>query len=602
MGRPPDRNGQIFPPDLVANAMRDSGYKNTAFALAELIDNSIEAKAKIVEVIGVEETQLVNERQRRRLSALAVLDNGDGMDAEVLRASLSFGCGTHLDERSGIGRFGMGLPNASFSQAKRVEIWSWQNGPTNALYTYIDLEEISSGKQNVVPKPIHKALPKVWHRRAGHALGETGTLIHWPVLDEERLTWKQAKATFGHTDTLIGRIYRRFIANNRVKIRLVAYEGDVPVFDDFVKVNDPMYLMAPSSTPAPFDTKPMFQQWGEDEIFEVTKGKKKHKIVVRFSYATLETVPTDGRDRGTTTYGKHAAKNVGVSLMRAGRELDLDANWAIGYDPRERWWGCEVDFPPALDEIFGVTINKQAATLWAQFAQLDWTALAEDQDTTTVSVIERLKAEGDPRGILLDVAEFVRKQLSKIRDTIRDQTKGGRQRQKRHEDPTDEDYASEKFKERSKDHPTPQDKEVFGPTEAKTLETDLKDAKKYSPEIAKQIVAAVWERKLRVIYLVTDLDGAAFFKVEEKPGGVSEVIINRKHPFYDNLYETLLSEEHEHKSLEERLHVASTTLKLMFAAWARFEQESTQKERQKLDDVRQDWGRMARFFLQDSED
>ena len=45
-----------------------------------------------------------------------------------------------------------------------------------------------------------------------------------------------------------------------------------------------------------------------------------------------------------------------------GRELILDAGWCIGYDPRERWWGAEIEFPPSLDEVFGVPNNKQAAT------------------------------------------------------------------------------------------------------------------------------------------------------------------------------------------------------------------------------------------------
>ena len=227
----------------VARAMRDSGYKNTAFALAELIDNSVQANAKIVEVIGIEETQLINQRQRRRLKSLAVLDNGDGMDSGALWASLSFGNGTHLDDRSGIGRFGMGLPNASFSQAKRVEVWSWQNGPTNALHTYLDLDEIAQGKQTNVPKPSLKSVPKIWHKRAGHKLGDTGTLVVWPNLDEERVTWKQAKVTYKHTEDIVGRIYRRFLNNNKVRIRLVAYKEEASISDHFVRANDPMYLM-----------------------------------------------------------------------------------------------------------------------------------------------------------------------------------------------------------------------------------------------------------------------------------------------------------------------------------------------------------------------
>ena len=38
---------------LTIEAMRDSGYKDTDHALAELLDNSIEAGADLVEVIAV---------------------------------------------------------------------------------------------------------------------------------------------------------------------------------------------------------------------------------------------------------------------------------------------------------------------------------------------------------------------------------------------------------------------------------------------------------------------------------------------------------------------------------------------------------------------
>ena len=67
------------------------------------------------------------------------------MDATVLQMALQFGNGTHLneaDEHRGIGCFGMGLPSSSISQCQRVEVWSWQQGVENVLYSYLDLNEI----------------------------------------------------------------------------------------------------------------------------------------------------------------------------------------------------------------------------------------------------------------------------------------------------------------------------------------------------------------------------------------------------------------------------------------------------------------------------
>ena len=63
------------------NALRDSGYKNAAYAIAELMDNSFKPRRELL--CGERVEQL---RQRRtRISELAVLDNGSGMDADVLQ-------------------------------------------------------------------------------------------------------------------------------------------------------------------------------------------------------------------------------------------------------------------------------------------------------------------------------------------------------------------------------------------------------------------------------------------------------------------------------------------------------------------------------------
>ena len=129
----------IIDTKMTVDAMRDSGYKSTTHALAELIDNAMESGATAVEVFGVSRT---SERTNRlTMNELAVLDNGKGMDHDELRGSLRYGYGTRRS-RHGIGRFGIGLPNSSMSQAKRVEVWSWQNGVTNALHTRLSIKEV----------------------------------------------------------------------------------------------------------------------------------------------------------------------------------------------------------------------------------------------------------------------------------------------------------------------------------------------------------------------------------------------------------------------------------------------------------------------------
>ena len=60
-------DAQIIPPSLAITAMRDSGYKNTAYALAELIDNAVQAEASMIEVFCIEKREQVHKRERSRL-------------------------------------------------------------------------------------------------------------------------------------------------------------------------------------------------------------------------------------------------------------------------------------------------------------------------------------------------------------------------------------------------------------------------------------------------------------------------------------------------------------------------------------------------------
>lgn len=591
-------DGEIIPPELAVRAMRDSGYRNTAYALAELVDNSVQADASNVDVICIQEYQLVNGRERRRISAIGVLDNGSGMTPDILRLALQFGNGTHLSDRKGIGRFGMGLPNSSISQCRRVDVWTWQNGPDNAMYTYLDVDEIEGRHLFAVPVPVVQALPAEWRDRSD-IVDTAGTLVVWNKFDEHRLTWRGAPATLRNTETLVGRMYRKFIDDGRLAIRLLALENEESTFDQYVRVNDPLYLMKNSSTPAPFDKEPMFQKWGEkDEVFTIDYDGVKNDVTVRMSWARPETVPEDKSDRGAKPYGKHAAKNLGVSIVRAGRELDLDNGWTNSYDPTERWWGVEVEFPPALDEVFGVTNNKQSTTIFSQMAQFDWRAEANPGESES-EFRERAQSEGDPRGILLPVVEHIRHQIQEVRKRLKKQTLGRRTKNDRHDMPTVEDLATSKFRERAEQgHETDYDNEEFKQEDRDSFEEDLKTDKEYPEDVAQDIANAIVTRKRKVVFLTKAMDGYAFFSVEHPQGGLTAIVFNTNHPFYDHLMETLRPEIGDETDAEliDRINRAADTLELLFAAWARYEMEEI-RQQSKLFEMRQEWGKMARFFL-----
>ena len=598
-----DLGAEIIPPELAVRAMRDSGYRNTDYALAELIDNSLQANATRVEVICYEVMKQVSQRKSRRIEQIAVVDNGDGMTPETLRIALQFGNGTHLRDRKGIGRFGMGLPNSSISQCRRLEVWSWQAGPNNAMWTYLDVDEIERGHLKSVPQPVHKPIPTEWRERSG-LFRTSGTLVLWSNFDDHRLQWRGAKATLENTETLIGRMYRKFIDAGELTIRLAAYHDGEATFDAPTRVNDPIYLTKDSAAPPPFDKEPMFQTWGErDQNFTIEFDGKAHTVVVRISWAKEDTVTRgSSADRGSTAYGKHAAKNVGVSVVRERRELELDKSWTIGYDPRERWWGVEVEFPSALDEIFGVTNNKQHANTFASMAQFDWEEEAEPGEQLS-AFRDRMLANGDPRGLLIEIAEYIQSQLNEIRRRIKAQTIGKRSTQKRHDDPDVEDQATDKFRERAQSgHEVPSDNAGFSDSDQKNLQDDLIEDDYYSSVDAKKIVDAVVSRKRNVQFSTGYLDGHHFFSMKQF-GNLTKIAFNMNHPIYEQLLEVLdpATEDDTDADLLDRVHRASDTLKLLFAAWARYELEETQKH-DELMEMRQEWGKMAKVFLREEAD
>src|SRR5258706_8299977 len=109
--------------DKFIQATRDSGYKGTASAISELVDNSIQAGATRIALSVVAST---SDGEQNNIE-VSVLDNGCGMDPFTLRQALRFGGSTRFGDRSGLGRYGMGLPNASLSQARRVTVYTWQS-------------------------------------------------------------------------------------------------------------------------------------------------------------------------------------------------------------------------------------------------------------------------------------------------------------------------------------------------------------------------------------------------------------------------------------------------------------------------------------------
>lgn len=596
-------NHDIVPPHLVVKAMRDSGYRNAAYAIAELIDNSIQAGATRVELLCGERRQLVRQRERTQVSQIAVLDNGCGMDAETLRMALQFGNGTRLDDRSGIGRFGMGLPNSSISQARRVDVWSWQNGVENAIHSYLDIDEITDGRLKQVPEPNPKRIPQIW-LNVGTCFEQSGTLVVWSSIDLSM--WSTARKIIENSELVIGRIYRYFLTEGRVSIRMLSFDMDARSFlpdERYAKPNDPLYLMSVTSCPAPFDNAPMFQQWGEhDTFYHIRYRDEIHEVRLRFSYAKEEA--REGFNPGDRPYGKHAAKNVGVSIVRAGRELDLDASWSSPSEARDRWWGVEVYFPPALDELFGVTNNKQSARNFSELAKVNLDDLLEEGQTLG-SVRDYLEADEDPRWPLLEIAHQIRKNVDVIRGLVKAQTAGARSAQTRHQGNMAPEVKATEATNKRKEEGRQGASDIQEQMPAEVRKEEIKEElveQGVMRTTAEDLAASTVGRGLKYTFAHAASSSAAFFDVKSR-GGAIIVTLNTSHPAYEHLIEVLEEEleEADVETLKSRLIRARDGLKLLLTAWARYEDEQSDKQRSRVQDARWDWGRMARDFLEGEE-
>lgn len=114
-------------------SMRDIGY-NPSTAIADLVDNSISAGAKRVDV----DISFQGSRSR-----IAVADDGSGMSALQLDEALRFGSRRGY-EASDLGRFGLGLKTAGLSLGRRVSVLS-RNTPARPIVRtrVLDLDHVS---------------------------------------------------------------------------------------------------------------------------------------------------------------------------------------------------------------------------------------------------------------------------------------------------------------------------------------------------------------------------------------------------------------------------------------------------------------------------
>ena len=112
--------GVVFA-DAFLRGMRDLGYKNPAWALAEQLDNAFQAAATTVSIrFGFE----AGNKTKVKPDMVAICDNGNGIIAEMISYAVRWGGTDREGDRKGFGRYGYGLPSSAVSIAKRDTVYS----------------------------------------------------------------------------------------------------------------------------------------------------------------------------------------------------------------------------------------------------------------------------------------------------------------------------------------------------------------------------------------------------------------------------------------------------------------------------------------------
>lgn len=582
----------LFHPDAAMRAMRDSRYRHEANAIAELIDNSIDARAHRVELILLEEQVQAKTNRVWRVGRLAVVDDGQGMDPQTLVRALSFGGRAESPGVQRIGKYGVGLPTASASQCKRVDVWTWQTPIDEPWHCFLDIGAVESGGAATLPAPDRSPLPPEIRRHItpDGFNSEHGTVVVWSDID--RIT-ARPETIFNRVERDLGRIHRHFLVDRVLSIHLAAIQKDKVRIERDLRPNDPLFLTANSATSEPWDKEPMFAPYGKPEFFTVDIDGTEETVEVRYSMAKRAAIGTQ-KTPGNLPYGTDAMRNAGVSIVREGRELLLEKSF-VGAgsrrdEPQHRWWGCEVRFQSGCDDFFGVDHNKQMAATFSDVAQeMAGSSLRDDHD----QLLQELGANPDLIKIVAHIRATTRNMRSEIEEMFRKRREAlrstGPVTPEREAEQRATQVVEEEVQAAGPQTATDRTREQMTDDERQAeLARDFEQRGADDPEgTAEEVV----REGVRFRIESDELSGFQMFSVKSR-GGVLIVTLNVKHALHEFLR---FLETHED---DERAHRSAVAILTLILAWARMEDQiELSEERQEVQDIAMRWGRQASDVL-----
>lgn len=510
-----DRNFPLVATQTFVESMRDSGYKSTGTAINELIDNSIQAHAARVDIV----VQRVPGKEE--IAAIAVVDDGHGMEPNMIRAAVMWG-GTHrAGNREGFGRFGFGLPSASVSVTRRFEVFSklnereWQS-------VRVDLDEIVRGALTngdglvVAPAPTPKGLPQFVLDYLGPRALEHGTVVVLESPDKLTVGFKKAGSFTEKIMEQVGLMYRGLLRS-----------CDIFVDSKRVQTVDPLFLDPAGRY---YDIgNGIFAEGLEPLNIEVktADGAKTGMVRLRFSYLPFTFQrDVDGKlHKGRFNIMKDNNQSYFI-VSRSGRQLDIvershfakGENKVLGHNDRN--WAIELDFDPILDEEFGVTVNKQQVTL----SERAWAILAD----RGIPAIVKLLHDRDNKARYDDEHKKKSKKNQEALESER--------------------VAAEAKKFQGKVvRQTPEKEHEAVERVTREAAKIASDSNRPTEEVVREMVDDIAQRPFKLMF--EQLEGAPIYRCE-RYGAQLRLYVNMRHRFYTDLYAAPGTTERTRTALE----------------------------------------------------
>lgn len=327
------------PPDPAAliESMRAFGYSLPA-AIADLVDNSISAGATEIE-IGFEWLGAG--------STVSVLDDGIGMDLGELIAAMRLGSRHPAEERAhrDLGRFGLGLKSAAWSQARALTVVT-RRADQQVLLRRWDLDHVAETRRwELLSDGGTKATDlqrQIARRPSGTAvlLEKPDRLVGTPARENDRARrrfFSDVAAVRRH----LGVVFHRFVVG-RDAIRLTVNGEPVVAWDPFLESHPATQALAPETL------------WLEGQPIEVCPFVLPHES--RLTAAQYEAAAGAGgwnAQQGFYIYRERRLLVAGgwLGLPRAQREEHV------------KLARVRVDLPNTMDELWQIDVRKATARI-----------------------------------------------------------------------------------------------------------------------------------------------------------------------------------------------------------------------------------------------